>query len=197
MADCTCLWIVIGFDVDCWSAKLLTCCCRVSCKFWTTPGDSGAEGTGIRLLRDEAALFGRVEVFLKESSCFFTVCATSTFGFVKHAASLREISASKFSDCVSWSTSHYSCNIVFLNSLCVTHTTTGSRPECIWYSSSCLSSLTMFSFRWNNLTVPTIDGFRPPIFFIGLTIWILEEVERSNGVNIGPLEVTTSEYLTL
>ena len=64
-------------------------------------GDSGAEGTSIRLLRDEAALLGRVEVFLKASSCFFTVCATSTFSFVRHAASLRESSASTLSDCVS------------------------------------------------------------------------------------------------
>ena len=26
-AHCTCLWIVIGLDVDCWSAKSLICCC--------------------------------------------------------------------------------------------------------------------------------------------------------------------------
>ena len=105
MADCTCLWIVIGLDVDYWSSKLLTCCCRVSCILWTTPGDSGAEGIGIRLLRDQTALLGRVGVFLKESSCFFTVCATSTFSFVEHAASLRESSAYTFFNCVSWSTS--------------------------------------------------------------------------------------------
>ena len=70
---------------------------------------------------------GRVAVFLKESSCLYTVCVTSTFSFVKHDASLRESSASTFSDCVSWSTSSSGCDIVFLSSSCVTDTTSGSK----------------------------------------------------------------------
>ena len=105
MVDCTFLWIV-GLDVDCWSAKsLIFCCCRVSPILWSTPGDSGADGLSIWLLRDEAGLLARVEVSRNESSWFCTVCATSILSFAKHAGSLRKSSATTFSDCVSWSTS--------------------------------------------------------------------------------------------
>ena len=101
MADCNCLWKVIGLDVECLSAKsLICCCCRV---FSHTLNNS--RNVKWRRNRHSITVWWSGAAWkgwsISKRLHAFLICATSFFSFVKHAASLRESSVSTFSDCVS------------------------------------------------------------------------------------------------